>query len=298
MTNIIDFTDGENHMERSNLKERLLHELEENFWEGWAYFGKGEYSTLVENENMIWFRTPLPMIPYNSVLKFQVTENVEKEIDEIIERCSAGGHDLAWAITPSSKPKDLTKRLEKRGLFEAEAFAGMGRSLKDLPEIPELPTGIKITEVNEKEGKQEFIEFATWRWSIPEKYHNDYRDMIAPFEFGRPGSKFSAWQAWMDGKPVSKVAVSRSKNSVGIYAVATKPEARRMGLAGILTLHALHQMRKEGYELAVLHSTPMAESLYASLGFEKIATFYIYAKTELHIYKLLLHCQHSCTINR
>jgi hypothetical protein len=31
------------------------------------------------------------MIPYNTVLKFQVTENVEKEIDEIIERCSAGG---------------------------------------------------------------------------------------------------------------------------------------------------------------------------------------------------------------
>ena len=270
-------------MSTSNLKERLLHELEVNFWEGWAYFGKGENSTLVETENVIWYRTPLPMIPYNTVIKFQVTENVEAEIDEIIEKCSAGGHDFAWAITPSSEPKDLNKRLEKRGLFEAEAFSGMGRSLANLPEVPKPPAGVEIKEVTKKEGEEEFIEFATWRWSIPEKYHNDYRDMIAPFEFGRPGSRFSAWQAWMDGKPVSKVGVHRSENSVGIYAVATRPEARRMGLAGLLTLHALHQMRDEGYELAVLHSTPMAESLYASLGFEKLVDFYLYAKTELHI---------------
>jgi ribosomal protein S18 acetylase RimI-like enzyme len=207
----------------------------------------------------------------------------KKKLMRSSRNAARGGHDLAWAITPSSEPKDLTKRLEKRGLFEAEAFAGMGRSLADLPEVPEPPAGIEITEVTEKEGEEEFIEFATWRWSIPEKYHNDYRDIIAPFQFGRPGSKFSAWQAWMDGKPVSKVGVHRAENSVGIYAVATRPEARRMGLAGILTLHALHQMRKEGYELAVLHSTPMAESLYASLGFEKLANFYIYAKTELHI---------------
>jgi GNAT superfamily N-acetyltransferase len=146
--------------------------------------------------------------------------------------------------------------------------------LSDLPEIPEPPAGIEITEVNERQGKQELIEFATWRWAIPKEYHDVYRDIIAPFEFGRPGSKFSVWQAWMDGKPVSKVAVSRSKNSVGIYAVATRPEVRRMGLAGTLTLHALHEMRKEGYEIAVLHSTPMAESLYASMGFEKVADFY------------------------
>ena len=270
-------------MSASNLKEKLLHELEVNFWEGWTYFGKGKNSNLFESENVIWYRTPLPFIPYNAVIKFQLTENVEKEIDEIIEQCSKGGHDFVWAISPSSEPKDLKMRLEKRGLFEAEVITGMGRTLSDLPEIPEPPPGIEITEVTETQGQEEFVEFATWRWSIQEKYHGAYREIIAPFEFGRPGSKFSAWQAWMDGKLVSKVAVSRSENSIGIYAVATRPEARRMGLAGILTLHALHQMRKEGYEIAVLHSTPMAESLYASMGFEKLADFYLYAKTDIHL---------------
>ncbi len=270
-------------METSNLKERLLRELEVNFWEGWTYFGKGKNSKLVESENVIWYRTPLPYIPYNAVIKFQVAKNADEEIDAVIEQCSAGGHDIVWVITPSSEPKDLKMRLEKRGLFEAEVITGMGRSLFDLPEVPEPPSDIEITEVTETQGQEEFVEFATWRWSIPQEYHANYREIIAPFEFGRPGSKFSAWQAWMDGKPVSKVGVARSENSVGIYAVATRPEARRMGLAGILTLHALHQMRKEGYELAVLHSTPMAESLYASMGFEKLADFYLYGKTELHI---------------
>ena len=142
-------------MSASNLKEKLLHELEVNFWEGWTYFGKGKNSNLFESEEVIWFRTPLPFIPYNAIIKFQLTENVDKEIDEIIEKCSAGGHDFVWAITPSSEPKDLKQRLEKRGLFEAEVVTGMGRSLSDLPEVPNIPSGIEITEVTEKQGEEE-----------------------------------------------------------------------------------------------------------------------------------------------
>jgi GNAT superfamily N-acetyltransferase len=267
----------------TNLKESFLRELEVNFWEGWTYFGKGKNSKLFESENVIWYRTPLPLIPYNAVIKFQITENTEKELDHIFQEVSKGGRDFVWVITPSSEPKDLPQKLEERGLVEAEVITGMARTLSDLPEIPEPPQGIKIKKVEETQGKQEFIEFATWRWSIQEEYLAAYQDIIEPFEFGRDGSNFSAWQAWMDGKPVSKVAVSRSENSIGIYAVATRPEARRMGLAKTLTIYALHEMQKEGYEIAVLHSTPMAESLYESIGFEKLADFYLYAKTELHL---------------
>ena len=270
-------------MSKSSLKERFLRELEVNFWEGWAYFGKGKDSKLFESENIIWFQTPIPLIPYNTVIKFQVTENSEEEIDQIVKELSEGGRDFAWVITPSSEPKDLSQKLKERGLVEAEVITGMARTLSDLPEIPALPPGIEIKQVEETEGKQEFVEFATWRWSIQEEYLQAYQDIIEPFEFGRDGSKFSAWQAWMDGQPVSKVGVARSENSVGIYAVATRPKARRMGLARILTLHALHELRKEGYEIAVLHSTPMAESLYASMGFEKLADFYLYASMKIHI---------------
>ncbi|MEJ2511796.1 MAG: GNAT family N-acetyltransferase [Anaerolineales bacterium] len=267
----------------SSLKEKYLHELEANLWETWAHFGKGKNSELHEDKNVIWYRTPLSTIPYNAVLKFQLNDNVDKEIDQIIEKFSEDHHQFIWIVTPSSEPKDLAKRLKKRGLIEIEVLPGMARTLSNLPDTPEIPPGIEIKEVIEKQGKQEFIEFATWRWSIPKENIEIYKEIITPFQFGKPESKASAWQAWKDGKPVSKVAIFRSENSVGIYAVATKPEARRMGLARLLTLHALHEMRKEGYEIAVLHSTPMAETLYASMGFEKQVDFYLFASTNTHI---------------
>ena len=59
--------------------------------------------------------------------------------------------------------------------------------------------------------------------------------------------------------------------------------ARRLGLAGILTLIALKKARTLGKNLAVLHSTPMAENLYRSLGFETMAEFRLFASKEVHI---------------
>jgi ribosomal protein S18 acetylase RimI-like enzyme len=74
-----------------------------------------------------------------------------------------------------------------------------------------------------------------------------------------------------------------ASGSAGIYAVVTRPEARRLGLARILMLVALEFARARGYKLAVLHSTPMAEGLYRSLGFETVAEFRVFASVETHI---------------
>lgn len=71
---------------------------------------------------------------------------------------------------------------------------------------------------------------------------------------------------------------------VGRYlAIVTKPEARRLGLASILTLTALKTARMLGKNFAVLHSTPMAENLCRSLGFETIVEFRLFASEEVHI---------------
>jgi ribosomal protein S18 acetylase RimI-like enzyme len=71
--------------------------------------------------------------------------------------------------------------------------------------------------------------------------------------------------------------------SAGIYGVVTRPEARHLGLARILTLTAVYAARRSGYRLAVLHSSPMAEGLYKSLGFETVASFRLFASEEAHI---------------
>jgi ribosomal protein S18 acetylase RimI-like enzyme len=56
----------------------------------------------------------------------------------------------------------------------------------------------------------------------------------------------------------------------GIYNVGTLAHARRRGLATALTVLHLHDARTRGCLTASLQSTPMAESVYAAVGFRDL----------------------------
>ena len=66
----------------------------------------------------------------------------------------------------------------------------------------------------------------------------------------------------------------------GVHGVMVLPEARGTGLGRALTLLALRAAKDTGYEVAVLGSSPMAERLYASIGFEKMGELRLYAPGE------------------
>jgi GNAT superfamily N-acetyltransferase len=64
----------------------------------------------------------------------------------------------------------------------------------------------------------------------------------------------------------------RAGDVVEIVGVATLPSARRRGLAGALTAALAHHALARGAELVFLSAGPDAVSVYARLGFTRIAT--------------------------
>jgi GNAT superfamily N-acetyltransferase len=261
----------------------LIHEVEANLWETYSHFGRGPGCSLHDEGDALWYETPIPTIPYNAILKFQVEQDADQRIDELVHHLNGRRVAFLWVVHPSSCPPDLPHGLQQRGLCEIEVMPGMARSLADLPEVPPLPEGVTVRKVIEESDANEFSEFAAWRWGVPEEYRGQLGKIMEIFQFGKPGSKAHMWQAWRGGQPVAKAGMYLAPGSAGIYAVVTKPEARRLGLASILTLTALQAARKRGQTLAVLHSTPMAEGLYRSLGFKTVAEFRLFASVEAHI---------------
>ncbi len=246
-------------------------------------FGCGTGCSLHDEGDALWFETPIPIIPYNGVLRFQVETDVDQRIDRLVQHFCDRQVAFMWIVHPTATPPDLPQRLRQRGLHEIEIMPGMARSLADLPEMPPLPEGVTIRKMVDEHDAHEFFQFAAWRWGVPEEYRAQLGPVMAAFQFGTPGSQAHMWQAWRDGLPIAKAGIYLARRSVGIYAVVTRPEARRLGLASALTLIALHDARRRGQSLAVLHSTPMAESLYHSLGFRTMAEFRIFASVEAHI---------------
>ena len=258
-------------------KEEIVHQIEVNLWETWANFGKGPGCTLHEEDDVLWFETPIPILPYNTVLRFQVKEDADKKIDSLVNRYAERNVAQLWIVHPSALPHHLDKRLEQRGLREIEIVPGMARSLDNLPEPPPTPDGVEIREVVDQKDMVEFINFAAWRWGVPDE-HRKHMDTILD-EF-KVGSDTRLWIAWKDGQALSKIALYNGSGSAGVYAVATKIEARGMGLATILMDVGMKAAKEMGHNLCVLDSSPPAEKLYKRLGFVTLAPFRLYSSVE------------------
>jgi ribosomal protein S18 acetylase RimI-like enzyme len=153
----------------------------------------------------------------------------------------------------------------------------MTLDLESLPPREPAPERIAIAEAIEPGDVRDALDLIAWRWEVPSRLAPDLAAATRAFELAAPGSAVRAWLARRDGVPLAKVVLHLAAGAAGIYGVVTRPEARGAGLARRMTIEALHAARAAGYRLAVLHSTPMARSLYERIGFRARATFRVFA---------------------
>ena len=264
-------------------KEEVIHQVELNLWETWSNFGRGPGCTLHDEGDALWFETPIPTMPYNTVLRFQVEQDVDQRIGSLINGYADRNVTQLWIVHPSALPTDLPQRLLEYGLQEIEIAPCMARSLEDLPEAPPLPPGVEIREAIEESDLIELYGLAAWRWGVPEEYRLQLRKMIEKFEIGERGSNTRMWLALKDGIPISKIGLYNGSGSAGIYGVATKPEARGLGIASILMNVAMKAAKEMGHKLAVLDSSPLAEKLYQRLGFITVAPLRLYSPIQAYL---------------
>ena len=80
----------------------------------------------------------------------------------------------------------------------------------------------------------------------------------------------------VDGEPVSCGWFARSSGVVGIYGVQTLPARRGRGYGAALTRAPMRAAHAAGDRLAVLQAAPLAEPLYARIGFRTVGRVGLY----------------------
>jgi ribosomal protein S18 acetylase RimI-like enzyme len=80
-----------------------------------------------------------------------------------------------------------------------------------------------------------------------------------------------------DGDLVAAALAYDHAGDCGVYNVGTAERARRRGLATAVTVAQLHDAVARGCQTASLQSTPMAERLYAAVGFRDLGQILEYA---------------------
>jgi ribosomal protein S18 acetylase RimI-like enzyme len=156
----------------------------------------------------------------------------------------------------------------------------MAMDLVRRPSVPPSSPDVEAHFVTPEHDRALYTEFVAARWQIPEVARPHLQSIADTFRIGATGSVNRAWIGIRDGIAVAKVLTHEHNGSVGLYGMATRPEWRGMGLDRLVCLTALADARRRGYDLAVLHSAPMAVSLYRSIGFREVSSFSIYADPE------------------
>ena len=268
---------------QSSSPDRNVRAIEENFWSLWSRFGEGPGCHLHLDRGIVWFDTPLSGVPYNGVLKTDCSEDIESAMDLVFEHYRQRKVPFWWLVHPSAEPQNLAVLLEARGLTLVETLPGMTLELCKLPQLSEVPGSVQVVEIVTDSDLRDAQEMIAQRWDVALEDQPTHFELSRSFKVGQPGSSFRGWIAKMDGIAVSKALLNIDDGVAGIHGVMTKPEARGRGLARFLTLLALHAGKDSGCDLAMLHSSTVARTLYDSLGFKPVGELKVYASSAMHV---------------
>lgn len=239
------------------------------FWKSWFTSGikNIEYE---EGEEFFKFSTNIPLFWLNGVLDTKFSSNAaEERIQENILYFKKKNHPFSWFTGPLTKPNDFRDLLIKNGFTLLLEYPGMAYNLKNLVEKQELDPNLEIIKVENDETLKVWNEVIISGYQIPEELPSDFLKNIYSKIFLNEDSSASAFLAYYNGKPVATSGVLYRGGVAGIYNIATIKEERGKGIGTTITLAALYEAKKLGYELVVLHSLEKGLNLYKRIGFKE-----------------------------
>jgi len=138
--------------------------------------------------------------------------------------------------------------------------------LDPIPKGGRRPT--PVADVAIRSGGLELLE--DWHTAI--ESGETFRTLFGAAMAADPGVRLAVGS--LDGQVVSGAAAIRSGSTLGIYAVGTRPRARRLGIGRAVTWAAIESGREAwGSEIAILQSSEMGLPVYTSMGFEIVSHY-------------------------
>jgi GNAT superfamily N-acetyltransferase len=234
---------------------RMLRSMET----AWRALGAGsEGARMIERDGVL--AAVVPAVPersvFNSVL-YRTPENLAAARDELAGEYDEAGID-AWTVWVPESDRASADLLHSAGHKLDATPRAMVLELADLagPDPGDLDWSSEgsLTEL---------------------KRINDaaYGDPPGTFERGignPPAETWRIYEARLEGRAASMLAVTDIEGDCAIWWVATLPEARGRGLAGRLLHVALAEARDRGADTSTLQATKLGRPIYERLGYRDI----------------------------
>ena len=267
------------HQALALAKSNPVIKIEENLVARFEYFGRAPHIEIIAEPEIARLRSNItfPHYLFNVVARSQFSspESAHAHINNVIKDTKLYGTSVFWVDGPSTQPINLGYYLEAHGFKYVMRGCGMSLYLDMLPEDVAFPFGLKVERVTNRPRLRQFVDVLAQNSHMTRSATQamyEIEDYLG-FEHYLPRQRYlGVWH----GEPVATITLFSAVGVVGIYHVATLPQARGYGIASAMSKIALQDGRWLGHQQATLIATTMGESVYRRLGFQPRADFNIY----------------------
>lgn len=247
----------------------IIEAIEKSWFKQFAFWGSAPSREVYEDQYLKRVTLFAPEhAPFNCVHLAQLTpENVHVKIDETVEYFKSRKLPMQWSIGPSTQPIDLGEHLQAKGFTKVSDTPGMAVELESMNEDLPEPPGFTIKPVKDVETLKDWIKAGTEGFGLKQSTSELLFDIESKLGFGEHLPRRS-YVGYLNGRPVSCSLLLMMTDVVGLFCVATIPEARRRGIGALVSLIPLKEASERGYKVGVVHSSQMGYGVYRRLGFQ------------------------------
>jgi GNAT superfamily N-acetyltransferase len=137
------------------------------------------------------------------------------------------------------------------------------------------PDGHRIEVVRDAAGVEAHIEVVSAGFGMPPDL---VRPVLGPALLEQPAA--TLYVGRVDGRAVTSGLGVRSGRVIGVYDIATVPDARRRGYGAAMTARVVADGVATGCDVAVLQASDMGELIYRRMGFRTVVEYTGYIDPE------------------
>ncbi|MCP4135402.1 MAG: GNAT family N-acetyltransferase [bacterium] len=262
-------------------RDTIVNAIEENLYDYIRLFAPHKENDFYEDETVLRFISGIniPSMQSNSIYKNRFPESgtIDETIKSMVGLYKKKKAPFFCTLGPSSRPDNLAACFEKYGLSHVQSQKGMAFDLEKM-NLDSVETGaVTIKKIRSEEELEQFLKIYTigfdYSSALADYIFKTHRDVF--FSTTIPASHYIAF---VKGKPVGTSSLFVTGEIAGLYNIITIPEARRRGIAELLTLVPMIEGKKMGCKTAILQATEMGAHVYKKIGFHEYCDFDLYMK--------------------
>jgi GNAT superfamily N-acetyltransferase len=228
----------------------------------WDEYARGSAGGMVKRLRgvaaAVFPRGPERHVYNNALPDRDLATNERAAALDAMERVYTSAGVDRYAVWAHESDQGMRAELAVRGFTIDTSTRAMSMSLDN------LPVAVSDAGIERLEDWDEYLEYL-WSVGVP-----------AGLLSGAEPSAFHVLVARIGGENVATALAFDHEGDCGIYNMSTLDSFRRRGLGTALTARHVQDAAERGCLTASLQSTPMAESVYAAVGFGDLGRFLEY----------------------